>query len=131
MERSDMFTREDIKRTLIETHRDNQLLWGRWYSQATTAVAKSSLYRYREGFDAAIFFLAERFQLDLSYPGGILKCSGEEKKGNVIMIEKIDLSPGEGGIRCPHCDNLLFRKGSRLWHCPTCLVNFLAADEDD
>ena len=66
MESSGTFSRNDIKRMLIDVHRENQLLWGKWYRQAATADEKSSLYRYREGFDAAIFFLVERLAEEIA-----------------------------------------------------------------
>lgn len=113
---------------LIEAHRENQQLWSTWYRRATTADEKSSLYRYREGFDAAIFLLVERFQIDL-HNATIARHINGNKRGQVITVEKLDLIPEKSGIRCPHCSNLLFRKGNRLWQCPACGVNFLADDE--
>jgi len=126
------FSSEEIKQTLIEVHRDNQALWNKWFNQAKTPAQRSDLYRYREGFDAAVFSLAERLHIALFSESGAESGDEKHEESNVVAVEKLDADFFQKpGISCPHCHNPLFRRANRLWHCPVCSINFFSPDESE
>ncbi|MCX8012320.1 MAG: hypothetical protein N3A64_04130 [Desulfobacterota bacterium] len=130
---STKLSKEEIKSLLIKVHRDNQILWSKWFSQATDPVEKSGLYRYREGFDAAILNLAQQLQLSLATSKPLFDKKGlldsESKKGDVISLEKISSASDGSILFCSHCQETLFRKKNKCWYCPTCKTNFRFQEE--
>ena len=121
-------SREEIKATLIEVHRENQMLWSKWINQATDMSQKSGFYRYREGFDAAILNIAQRLHITFALSKTPLK--NQEKKAKVITLERISILPSSTGVSCLYCNEPLFRKRARRWYCPTCKVNFRIKEEE-
>ena len=122
-------SKEEIKATLIETHRENQILWRKWLNQTKDFSEKSGLYRYREGFDTAILNLAQRLNITLGASN--LPSKTQEKKATVIItLERISALPNSPGVSCPYCHEPLFRKGAKRWYCPPCKVNFQLRQEE-
>jgi len=128
-ENEDMLSRKEIRSILIETHREDQILWSKWFHRSATGEEKAGLYRYREGFDAAILNLAQRFRVMLRSNEDVAPPKTKEKKGTVISLERIVVHPDAKGIYCLYCQEPLFRKGKRFWHCPTCDVEFRVVEE--
>ena len=128
---SGALSREEIKIILIELHRENQILWSKWFNRISDPAEKSGLYRYREGFDAAILKLAQRFHITL-HP---LKTSPTDTKkadkAKVISLEKIVIHPDDKGVYCLYCKGPLFRKGKKFWHCPVCDLAFRIREEEE
>lgn len=122
-------SREEIKAILVELHRENQILWSKWFNQATNGSEKSGLYRYREGFDAAILNMAQRLRITLGSSKNPPK--DQQKKAKVIILERITIFPSSTGISCLYCNEPLFRERTKLWYCPTCKVNFRLGKEED
>ena len=127
----DTLSRKEIKSILIETHREDQILWSKWFHRSSSPEEKAGLYRYREGFDAAILNLAQRFQVILRSSETSPPVKTKEKKGNIISLEKIVIHPDDKGIYCLHCKEPLFRKGKRFWHCPVCDIEFRVVEETE
>jgi len=127
----DALSREEIRTILIETHREDQILWSKWFHRSSTPDEKAGLYRYREGFDAAILNLAQRFQVPLRSSEDVAPPNPKEKKGTIISLEKIVIHPDAKGIYCLYCQEPLFRKGKRYWHCPVCDVEFRVVEETE
>lgn len=127
----DTLSRKEIRSILIETHREDQILWSKWFHRSITADEKAGLYRYREGFDAAILNLAQRFQVTLRSPEDVSAPETKEKKGTIISLEKIVIHPDAKGIYCLYCREPLFRKGRKIWHCPVCDIEFRATQETE
>ena len=121
-------SKEEIKTTLIETHRENQILWRKWFNQTKNFSEKSGLYRYREGFDTAILNLAQRLHITLGVSNTPPKT--QEKKATVITLEKIFVLPNSQGVSCHYCHESLFRKSTKRWYCPSCKVNFRVRQEE-
>jgi hypothetical protein len=127
----DTLSRKKIKSILIETHREDQILWSKWFHRSSTPHEKAGLYRYREGFDAAILNLAQRFHITLRSSETASPVKTKGKQGNIISLEKIVIHPDDKGIYCLYCKEPLFRKGKRFWHCPACDVEFRVVEETD
>ena len=121
-------SKEEIKAMLIETHRENQILWRKWLDQTKDFSAKSGLYRYREGFDTAILNLAQKLNITLGTSP--IPPKTQEKRAEVITLERISILPDAPGVSCIYCHEPLFRKGARLWYCPSCKVNFQIRQEE-
>ena len=128
MQEISTLSKEEIKATLIETHRENQILWRKWLNQTKDVSEKSGLYRYREGFDTAILNLAQRLHITLGASN--IPPETQEKKATVITLERISILPNAPGVSCPSCHTPLFRKGARRWYCPSCRVNFQVRQEE-
>jgi len=128
---ADTLSRGEIKSILIETHREDQILWSKWFHRSSTPREKAGLYRYREGFDAAILNLAQRFHVMLRSSETSSPVKTEEKKGNIISLEKIVIHPDDKGIYCLYCKEPLFRKGKRFWLCPVCDIEFRVVEETE
>jgi hypothetical protein len=124
-------SKEDIRSILIDTHREDQILWSTWFHRSSAPEERAGLYRYREGFDAAILNLAQRFQVALRSSEASSPAKTEEKKGNIISLEKIVIHPDDKGIHCLYCKEPLFRKGKRFWHCPVCDIEFRVVEETE
>jgi hypothetical protein len=127
----DRLSKKDIKSILIETHREDQILWSKWFHRSSTPEEKAGLYRYREGFDAAILNLAQRFRVMLRSSEPTSPAKAEEKKGTIISLERIVIHPNDKGIYCLYCKEPLFRKGKRFWHCPVCDIEFRVVEETE
>jgi hypothetical protein len=127
----DALSRKEIRSILIETHREDQILWSKWFQRSVTTDEKAGLYRYREGFDAAILTLAQRFQVMLRSAEHVSPPQPSEKKGTIISLEKIVIHPDAKGIYCLYCREPLFRKEKKMWHCPVCDIEFRATQETD
>jgi transposase-like protein len=121
-------SREEIKAVLIEIHRENQMLWCKWLKQTIDFSEKSGLYRYREGFDAAILNLAQRLHITLGSSN--IPPKKQEEKATVITLERISILPNSQGVSCLYCHEPLFRKGTKRWYCPSCKVNFRLRQEE-
>jgi hypothetical protein len=121
-------SKEEIKATLIETHRENQILWRKWFNQTKDFSEKSGLYRYREGFDTAILNLAQRLRITLGASN--TPPETQEKKATVFTLERISVLPDSQGVSCLYCHEPLFRKGTKRWYCPSCKVNFQLRQEE-
>ena len=130
MQDSDFLSRDEIKKILIKVHRENQALWSKWFQRISDPSEKSGLYRYREGFDTAILNLAQYFQVSLSPPKSQRLGTKKEEKAKVISLEKIFVQPDAEGVHCIYCNQLLFKKGKKLWHCPVCGINFRPVEEE-
>ncbi|WAC08998.1 MAG: hypothetical protein OS130_07420 [Thermodesulfobacteriota bacterium] len=120
-------SKEEIKATLIATHRENQILWRKWLNQTKDFPAKSGLYRYREGFDTAILNLAQKLHITLGVSSIPAK---NQKKNTVITLERISVLPNPPAVTCLYCHEPLFRKSSKRWYCPSCKVNFRLRQEE-
>ena len=125
---SALISREEIEAVLIEVHRENQVLWSKWFNRAADPAEKSGLYRFREGFDAAILNLAQRFRVTLGHSRALT--AEEEKRGKVISLEKIVVQADAKGVDCLYCGGPLFRKGKQTWHCPACDIDFHLREEE-
>jgi hypothetical protein len=121
-------SKEEIKATLIAAHRENQILWRKWLNQTKDFSEKSGLYRYREGFDTAILNLAQRLHITLGVSS--IPPKNQERKATVITLERISSLPNSQGVSCRYCHEPLFRKGAKLWYCPSCKVNFRLRQEE-
>ncbi|MFH0811869.1 MAG: hypothetical protein V2A69_03385 [Pseudomonadota bacterium] len=130
MHDSETLSREEIRAILIEIHRENQALWSKWFDRISDPAERSGLYRYREGFDAAILNLAQRFRINLRTSQSSSPEEGKKEKAQVISIEKIIGYTEGSGVGCPHCQSLLFRKGKKIWHCPVCDIDFRSLEEE-
>ena len=124
-------SRKDIKSILIETHREDQILWSKWFHRSSSPEERVGLYRYREGFDAAILNLAQRLNVTLRSSETSSPAKPEAKKGNIISLERIVIHPDDKGIYCLYCKEPLFRKGKRFWHCPACDIEFRVVEETE
>lgn len=127
----DTLSRKEIRSILIETHREDQILWSKWFHRSSAPEEKAGLYRYREGFDAAILNLAQRFKVTLRSSKTSSSAKTEEKKGSIISLEQISIHPDDKGIYCLRCKEPLFRKGKRFWHCPACDIEFRVVEETE
>ena len=127
---SALISREEIEAVLIEVHRENQILWSKWFNHAADPAEKSGLYRFREGFDAAILNLAKRFQITLGRHSRALAAE-EEKRCKVISLEKIVVPSDAKGVECLYCGRPLFRKGKKAWRCPVCDIDFHLREEEE
>jgi hypothetical protein len=127
---SNSLSREKIKAVLIEVHRENQVLWIKWFNRISSPAEKSGLYRYREGFDTAILNLAQRFQVNPRPLKTPPLAKRKKEKAKIISLEKIVILPDEKGVNCPHCKSPLFKKGRKFWHCPVCDVDFHIVEEE-
>ena len=130
MQNTGSFSRAEIRTIMITIHRENQALWAKWFSRNANSLERSALYRYREGFDAAILSLAQRLQIDLGLGQGFLREGGKKGKAKLISLEKLTIRENDVGVLCPHCNGALFRKGKRLWHCPACEIDLLSLEEE-
>ncbi|HPD60197.1 MAG TPA: hypothetical protein PKV48_00340 [Thermodesulfobacteriota bacterium] len=128
MQEITILSKEEIKATLIKTHRANQILWRKWLHQTQDFSEKSGLYRYREGFDSAILNLAQRLHITLGTSP--LPPKNQEKKATVLTLEKISILPDESEVGCPYCHEPLFWKGNKRLYCPSCKVNFRLKEEE-
>jgi hypothetical protein len=130
MEPFTTISKEEIKSLLIEVHLENLMLWGKWFNQASDPVDKSGLYRYREGFDAAILNIAQRLQISLANPPASQETQTKAKKAEVIALKEFFFSTEFETLFCPHCHQTLFRKKNKFWYCPTCKINFRFPEKD-
>ena len=129
MHESDSLSREEIRTILMAIHRENQALWSKWLGRASEASERAALYRYREGFDAAILNLAHHFRIQLRGSERLSSEGEKPDKAKVISLEKIVISANGQGVMCPCCKELLFRMGKKTWHCSVCEMNFFSMEE--
>lgn len=130
MHESDTLSREEIRTILMAIHRENQALWSKWLGRASEASERVALYRYREGFDAAILNLAQHFRIQLRGSEHLSSEGEKPDKAKVISLEKIVISANGQGVMCPRCKERLFRMGEKTWHCAVCEMKFFSMEEE-